>query len=120
MKPLSPEIQEYFSTFDGQALDWLVQVRNLIFGLVPDAQEAIKYGIPTVIYYGNLVHYAAFKKHLGFYPVPSGVEAFADLLAGYKQGKGSIQFPYTQELPLEIIQKIVEFRIQENRQRAKG
>lgn len=120
MKPLALELQKYFDSYDGQALKWLHQVRNLIFDLLPEAEETIKYGIPTVLHHGNLVHYAAFKNHLGFYPIPSGVEAFAELLKDYKQGKGSIQFPYTKELPLDIIRKIVEFRIRENEQKAKG
>ena len=93
----------------------LIEIRNLVYDLIPEADEAIKYGMPTIIFNGNLVHYAAFKTHIGFYPVPSGIEAFKEELKPYKQGKGSIRFPLDSPLPLDLIRKIVVFRIGENK-----
>jgi uncharacterized protein YdhG (YjbR/CyaY superfamily) len=91
-----------------------------VLELAPDAEEGIRYGIPTFMLHGNLVHYAAFKKHIGFYPVPSGVEAFKDELEPYKQGKGSIQFPHDLPLPLDLMRRMVGFRIEENVAKASG
>ena len=93
MKPMNEQVEKYFSTFDGVALERLHTIRDLIFELVPEASEAIKYGIPTILFHGNLVHYAAFKNHIGLYPTPSGMDAFSEEMAAYKQGKGSVQFP---------------------------
>ena len=73
----------------------------------PDAEETIKYQMPTFMLKGNLVHFAAFKKHIGFYPVPTGIEAFKDELSAYKQGKGSVQFPLDQPMPYDLIRRIV-------------
>ena len=115
MNEFDRDVQEYFERFDGIALERLNLIRDMIFSILPNAQETIKYGIPTFTSNGNLVHYAAFKKHIGFYPIPSSIEAFKNELSNYKQGKGSIQFPYSEELPIELIKKIVYFRIEENR-----
>ena len=117
MNTMPEEIAEYFSQYTGSALKRLHIIRNLVLELLPEAGEKMKYGIPTFIYNGNLVHYAAFKKHIGFYPVPSGIEAFKDELSPYKQGKGSIQLPLDEELPVELIRKIVLFRIEENKKK---
>lgn len=114
MKTMQNDIADYFSNFEGTSLSKLHQMRELLLSLVPEGEEAIKYGIPTIIYHGNLVHYAGFKKHIGFYPVPSALIEFEKDLAKYKQGKGSIQFPLDEELPVELIKKMVEFRIKEN------
>ncbi len=111
---MNPLVKAYFEGFDPEIQERLHQIRNLVLALVPDADEDIKYGIPTFIYHGNLVHYAAFKRHIGFYPVPSGMEAFKEELKAYKQGKGSLQFPLTQPLPLDLIDRIVRFRIAES------
>lgn len=113
MKPINEQVEKYFSSFDGVALERLHTIRNLIFELIPEASEAIKYGIPTILYHGNLVHYAAFKNHIGLYPTPSGMDAFSEEMAAYKQGKGSVQFPLKEPLPIDLIKKIVMFRIQE-------
>lgn len=115
MKPMDEQVEKYFSSFDGVPLERLHTIRNLIFELIPEANEAIKYGIPTILYHGNLVHYAAFKNHIGLYPTPSGMDAFSEELAAYKQGKGSVQFPFAEPLPVALIKKIVQFRIQELR-----
>ncbi|MGD9939294.1 MAG: iron chaperone [Clostridia bacterium] len=111
---MNPLVKTYFDGFDPHVQERLHQIRSLVFSLVPDAEEDIKYGIPTFIYYGNLVHYAAFRHHIGFYPVPSAMEAFKEELKPYKQGKGSVQFPLTHPLPMDLIERIVRFRIAES------
>ena len=85
---------------------------------MPDAEETIKYRMPTFTLHGNLVHFAAFKKHIGFYPVPTGIEQFKDELSTYKGGKGSVQFPLDQPIPFDLISRIVKFRVKENLERA--
>ncbi len=115
MKEMNAQVLTYFNGFSGIALERLHIIRNLVFELLPEAEETIKYGIPTFLYHGNLVHYGAYKNHIGFYPIPSGITAFKDDLSRYKQGKGSIQFPLDEALPLELIRKIVLFRIEENK-----
>jgi uncharacterized protein YdhG (YjbR/CyaY superfamily) len=80
----------------------------------PEAQEKISYQMPTFFLKGNLVHFAAFKEHIGFYPVPTGIEKFKKELSVYKQGKGSEQFPLDQPMPYDLITKIVKFRVKEN------
>ena len=113
MKAMDEQVEKYFKGFEGVALERLHAIRNLVFELIPDAGETIKYGIPTILYHGNLVHFAAFKTHIGLYPTPSGMTAFLEELAAYKQGKGSVQFPLNEPLPIELIQKIILFRIAE-------
>jgi uncharacterized protein YdhG (YjbR/CyaY superfamily) len=80
----------------------------------PGAEEAISYAIPTFKLHGNLVHFAAFERHIGFYPGPSGIEQFKHEFSAYKNAKGSVQFPLGQPLPLELISRVVRFRVQEN------
>ncbi|MBN2416008.1 DUF1801 domain-containing protein [bacterium] len=118
MKAMDGDVAAYFSRFDGITLERLHQVRALILELLPEAGEAIKYGIPTVLFHGNLVHYAAFKNHTGLYPTPSGIDAFKQELRPFRQGKGSIQFPHAEALPAALIKKIVLFRIEEAEERA--
>ena len=96
----------------------LQQIRRAVHEVAPEATEAIAYGMPTFKLHGNLVHFAAFKNHIGFYPVPSGIEAFQEELAAYKQGKGSVQFPLNRPMPYDLIRRIVEFRVRENTARA--
>jgi uncharacterized protein YdhG (YjbR/CyaY superfamily) len=107
-------IDAYISAQQKEIQVLLEQVRSVIRENAPGATEEIKYAIPTFILNGNLVHFAAFKKHIGFYPAPSGMVEFEAELAPYKAGKGSVQFPLDQPLPLELIRKIVAFRVQEN------
>ena len=93
----------------------LIRVRELIRRTAPDAQEGISYGMPAYKLYGKpLVYFAAQKKHLGFYATPSGHEEFAEHLSAYKQGKGSVQFPYNKPIPYDLIEEFVEFRMKEN------
>ena len=91
----------------------LEQVRATIRKAAPEAAEAIKYGVPTFVLGENLVHFAAFKQHVGFYPTPSAIAAFKTPLAKYKSAKGSVQFPLDQPMPLSLIARIVRFRVKE-------
>jgi uncharacterized protein YdhG (YjbR/CyaY superfamily) len=118
METLVKDIDQYISAFPPEVQSILNQVRATIRQAAPEAKETIKYAIPTFELQGNLVHFAAFKNHLGFYPVPSGLEAFEQELAPYKQGKGSVQFPIDQPMPLDLITRIVRFRVGENESKA--
>ena len=111
-------IDAYIAGFPEETQKRLQQIRTVIKQAAPDAEETIKYALPTFVLHGNLVHFGAFKNHIGFYPVPSGIEAFKKELAAYKQAKGSVQFPFNQPLPLELISKIVAFRVKENSEKA--
>jgi uncharacterized protein YdhG (YjbR/CyaY superfamily) len=95
-------------------------VRKTVRQVAPDAKETISYQIPTFRLNGNLVHFAAFKSHLGFYPTPSGIEAFQKELAPYKQAKGSVRFPFDQPIPYDLIAKIAAYRVQENQTKSKA
>jgi len=107
-------IDEYIKQFPPEVRERLERVRSLIRQNAPDATETISYAIPTFDLNGqHLVHFAGFKKHIGFYPVPTAVEAFKSELAAYKQGKGSVQFPLDQPLPEDLIRRMVEFRVRE-------
>jgi uncharacterized protein YdhG (YjbR/CyaY superfamily) len=92
----------------------LESMRQAIHEAAPEAQETISYQMPTFRQNGNLVHFAAYKKHIGFYPTPSGIEAFKDELSRYESAKGSVRFPLDQALPLDLVRRIVEFRVKEN------
>jgi uncharacterized protein YdhG (YjbR/CyaY superfamily) len=92
----------------------LEKIRVTIRKAAPDAEEKIGYGIPTFTLKGNLVHFAAFKKHIGFYPTSSGIEKFKQELSVYEGAKGSVQFPLDKPIPFGLISKIVKFRVQEN------
>ncbi|MCA1554752.1 MAG: DUF1801 domain-containing protein [Chloroflexi bacterium] len=113
-------IDEYIAAFPPDVQRILKKIRATIRNAAPDAQETIKYQVPTFILNGNLVYFAAFKNHIGFYPVPSGIEQFKQELAAYKQGKGSIQFPLDRPIPYDLITKIVRFRVKENLARAEA
>jgi uncharacterized protein YdhG (YjbR/CyaY superfamily) len=108
-------IDAYIEGFPPETQSKLTQIREIIASVAPDAIETISYAIPTFDLNGkHLVHFAGFAKHVGFYPVPSGMAAFAEELKPYKQGKGSVQFPLGQPLPTDLIRRIVEFRVEEN------
>lgn len=116
----SPDvIDEYIANFPPDVQKVLQKVRKIIRKVAPDAQEKINYGIPTFTLNGNLVHYAGFKNHIGFYPTPSGIEKFKSELSKYEGAKGSVKFPLDQPIPYELIQKITEFRVQEQKAKAK-
>ena len=113
-------IDEYISDFPEDVQIILDQVRSIIKQAAPDAEESIGYGMPAFKTHGKpLVYFAAFKNHIGFYATPTGHAEFAQELSKYKQGKGSVQFPIDQPMPLELISQIVEFRVIENMEKAK-
>lgn len=113
-------IDDYIQEAPEGVREILQTLRLIIQEEAPGAEEAIRYQMPTFILHGNLVHFAAFKNHIGFYPVPSGISAFQQELAPYKQGKGSVQFPLDQKMPYELIRRIVRFRVVENLKKAKN
>jgi uncharacterized protein YdhG (YjbR/CyaY superfamily) len=108
-------VDEYIAGFPLEVRGLLEEMRALIHASAPEAVETISYAMPTFDLNGHhLVHFAGFKKHVGFYPVPSGIAAFKEELAPYKSGKGSAQFPLTKPLPADLIRRIVEFRVAES------
>lgn len=106
-------IDEYIAGFPPDVQHILQQIRLAIKAIAPDAEETIKYRMPTFVLHENLVHFAAFKNHVGFYPTPSGIVKFKDELSAYNSAKGSVQFPINQPMPLHLIKKIVSFRTEE-------
>lgn len=111
-------IDEYIAGFPEEVQQILQKIRSVIRQEAPLAQEAISYQMPTFKLNGNLVHFAAFKNHIGFYPTPSGTEKFQKEIARYKSGKGSIQFPLDEPIPYDLIRKIVIFRVTESLEKA--
>jgi uncharacterized protein YdhG (YjbR/CyaY superfamily) len=107
-------IDEYIALCDPSVQNTLKELRQVIKSVAPDATEKISYQLPTFYLHGNLVHFAAFKHHIGFYPGSSGIEPFTERLHGYKLSKGTIQFPLDKPLPLELIKTIVMYRVDEN------
>ena len=112
-------IHEYIETFSVPIQKKLSTIRELIKKIAPDALEKISYRMPTFYLNGNLVHFAAHSEHIGFYPTPSGVSKFKRELSKYETFKGAVQFPMAEPLPIELIRKIVKFRVQENRTKVK-
>jgi uncharacterized protein YdhG (YjbR/CyaY superfamily) len=114
-------IDAYIGTFPDEVQVVLQQVRQTIRMAAPGALEAISYGMPTFKLNGrNLVHFAAWEHHVGFYPTPSGIASFEKELAPYVQGKGSVQFPLDQPMPIGLLEKIVRYRVHENVARARA
>lgn len=111
-------IDEYIAGFPSEVREILEKVRMTIRKAAPEAKETIKYQMPTFTLNGNLVYFAGFQKHIGFYPVPTGIEKFKKELSAYKQGRGSVQFPLDKPIPYDLIRRIVEFRVKENLQQA--
>lgn len=121
MKPDTPSpnsIDAYIAGFPQEVQGILEKIRGIVKDAAPDAQEAMKYQIPTFVLNGNLVHFAAFKKHIGFYPTPSGIEQFKNELSAYNGAKGSVQFPLDSPVPYTLIKSIVKFRVNENRKKS--
>lgn len=107
-------IDAYIAQYPPQLQEKLLSLKNAIEQSAPDAQQKISYQMPTYALHGNLVHFAVQTKHIGFYPGPSGIEAYAHKLKDYKTSKGAVQFPLDKPLPLELIKEIVAFRVAEN------
>lgn len=112
-------IDLYIAGFPDKVQKILQKIREIVREAAPEAEEAMKYGIPTFVLSGNLVHFAAFENHIGFYPTPSGISHFAQELSSYKSAKGSVQFPLGTTIPYSLIRKIVTFRVAENREKKK-
>ncbi|MFL9482466.1 iron chaperone [Chitinophagaceae bacterium LWZ2-11] len=106
-------IDAYIATFPEAVQILLEKMRTTVKKAAPTAEETISYGMPTFKLHGNLVYFAAYKNHIGFYPTPSGIKAFAEEIAKYKNSKGAVQFPLDKPLPLALITKIVKFRVAE-------
>jgi len=112
-------IDEYIAGFPKDVQKILEQIRTTVKQAAPEAEETISYAMPAFKLQGNLVYFAAFKNHIGFYALPTGNEAFKKELSTYKTGKGSIQFPLDKPMPLDLVTRIVKFRIKENQERSK-
>lgn len=112
-------VDEYISTFPEDVQKKLKELRAVIQAAAPQAVEKISYQMPTFYQNGNLIHFAAYKNHIGLYPTPNGIEAFAGELSRYEGGKGSKKFPINEPLPLDLISRIVKFRVAENQNKIK-
>jgi uncharacterized protein YdhG (YjbR/CyaY superfamily) len=114
-------MDEYIKTYPKDVQSILEKMRQAIRKAAPEAVEVISYQMPTFKLNGkNLVYFAAFKNHIGFYPIPSGIEAFKKELSSYKQGKGSVQFPMNKPIPYDLVKKIVKYRVKENLEKING
>lgn len=118
VRTTSSTIDEYIAGHPREVQQILKKVRATIRKAAPAAQETIKYSIPTFTLEGNLVHFAAFKNHIGFYPTPSGIAEFKRELSAYTGARGSVQFPLNQPMPYALIARMVKFRVKENLARA--
>jgi uncharacterized protein YdhG (YjbR/CyaY superfamily) len=112
-------IDDYIAAYPEDIQQLLQTIRATIHQAAPEAEEAIKYGIPTFTLNGNLVHFGGYKNHIGFYPAPMGIEAFKEETKIYEAGKGTLQFPIDKPLPLDLINRIVKFRVEKNLEKAK-
>ena len=119
-KKIPKNIDEYIASFPKDVQEILQKLRETIIKAAPDSEEIISYQIPTFRLKGNLVHFAAFKNHIGFYPTPTGIEAFKKELSAYGGAKGSIRFPFEKPIPFDLISKIVTSRVKENLERAEA
>ncbi len=120
MKATPSAIDQYISDFPENVRELLEQMRVTIRKAAPEAEEIISYGMPAFKQQGNLVYFAGYKHHIGFYPSSSGISEFQKDFAGYKNSKGAVQFPLDQPLPLELVTKIVKFRVKENLENAEA
>ena len=119
-KSTPKNIDEYIANFPKDVQEILNNLRAIIQEAAPEAEEAISYQMPTFRLKGNLVHFAAYKNHIGFYPMPSGIEKFKKELSLYEGAKGSVKFPIDKPLPFDLISKIVSFRVKENLEKAEA
>ena len=114
------DVDEYIRSYPKEIQNLLEKIRATIKRVVPQANEVISYGMPAFKYHGMVAWFAAHTKHLGFYPGASGIEAFKKELSNYKGAKGSVQFPFDKPLPLDLVKRIVMFKVNENLQRIKA
>jgi uncharacterized protein YdhG (YjbR/CyaY superfamily) len=112
-------IDEYISSFPKDVQKKLKEIRELVKKEAPHAEEKISYMMPAFYLEGILLYFAGYDRHIGFYPLPSGLNAFKEEISKYKNSKGAVQFPLDKPLPLPLIRKIVKFRIKENLSKAK-
>ena len=113
-KPACTTIDEYIAGFPDDIQQKLRELRRVIHETAPEASEKISYQMPTFYLNGNLVHFAAFKNHIGFYPAPTGLDAFKEEIAKYPHSKGAVQFPLDGPIPFDLVRRIVAFRKEEN------
>lgn len=106
-------VDEYIAGFPPEVRKILEHMRTAVKEAAPEAEETIKYGIPTFVLKENLVHFAAFRNHIGFYPTPSAILKFKEELSSYRGAKGSVRFPINKPMPLKLVKEIVAFRVQE-------
>ena len=111
---MNTEINTYILSCPTQAQEKLNKLRDFIIQEVPQAEEVISYKMPAYKLHGMLVYFAGYEKHIGFYPTGSGIKHFEQEIQSYKYSKGTIQFPLDQELPYDLIRRILHFRVQEN------
>jgi uncharacterized protein YdhG (YjbR/CyaY superfamily) len=114
------DIDDYIARYPSEVQAMLQELRETIRKTAPEAQETISYQMPTFTLKGNLVHFAAFKNHICLYPAPSGIDKYMDELSNYELSKGTIRFPLDQPIPLKLVGRIVEFRVQENLEKAEA
>jgi len=112
-------IDEYIKGFPPEVQNRLKRIRKTIKEVAPDAEEKISYGMPTFTLKGNLVHFAGYKNHIGFYPTPSGIEKFKDEISVYEWSKGAVKFPHDKPVPFDLIRKVLVFRVEENLEKSK-
>lgn len=113
-------IDEYIALFPADVKARLNEFRDFIRKLVPEAEETISYKMPTFKTNGkNLAYFAGYKSHIGFYPFPSGIEMFQKLASEYKTSKGTVQFPHDKPIPYDLVKKVIEYRVKENKEKAK-
>jgi len=116
-KVVYQSVDQYIAGFPTKTQEILQSLREKIQEFAPEATEKISYQMPTFALHGNLVHYAAYKNHIGFYPGASGIKAFEHALSSYKSAKGSVQFPINEPLPFDLISEIVKYRVTDNVER---
>ncbi|WP_370567475.1 iron chaperone [Desemzia sp. RIT 804] len=113
-------VEEYIQGFPKEVQEIMQKIRSIVKEEAPEIQEKISYGMPTFSFNGILVHFAAYKKHIGFYPTPSGISKFEEQLKNYKYAKGSVQFPLSKPIPYDLIRQIVKTRVKDNLNKAKS
>lgn len=111
-------VDQYIANFPAEVQTILQELRRVIASAAPAAEECISYQMPTFRLHGNLVHFAGYSNHIGFYPAPSGISHFADRISAYKHAKGSLQFPLSKPIPFDLVADIVRFRAEENIRKA--